>query len=227
MTNQGEKSKIKDAADRDWKADDWPLGGEEDLKFTLVYEGELLAYKEDRAPHKHSIRKQFHPQLRLLWEQRLNHWMTSNQVSGSVMKWNAGPPMVEQIAWNFQRGPFQFVPLVTEKLVLACKLNILFLRREVGLGRIVQGGDIDNRLKTLFDALRMPKTLEETGGLPLLDTEKPFFCLLEDDALITEVRVRADTLLTPTEGAGRNDVKLIIGVTVKPIQTLQCNTDFA
>ncbi len=218
---------MESVAERHWKADEWPLGSGEDVKFTLVYEGELLAFKEDRAPHKHSIRKQFHPQLRLLWEQKLNHWMTQNRVSGIVRRWEAGPPKVEQIAWNFQRGDFKFVPLVTEELVLACKLDILFLRREVGLGRIIQGGDIDNRLKTLFDALRIPKTMAEIGGLPLLESEKPFFCLLEDDALITEVRVRADTLLTPPDGAGPNDVKLVIGVTVKPLQALESNTDFA
>jgi hypothetical protein len=219
--------KVESVAERHWKADEWPLEGGENVKFTLVYEGELLAYKEDRAQHKHSIRKHFHPQLRLLWEQKLAHWMTSNRVSATVRRYEAGPPKVEQIASIFQTGPFQFVPLVTEKLVLACKLDILFLRREVGLGRIIQGGDIDNRLKTLFDALRIPKTMEEIGGLPLLESEKPFFCLLEDDALITEVKVRADTLLTPVDGASQNDAKLIIGVTVKPLQTLEGNTDFA
>ena len=73
----------------------------------------------------------------------------------------------------------------------------------------------------------IPKTLEETGNLPLLESEKPFFCLLEDDALITEVKIRADTLLTPAEGASPNDAKLIIRVTVKPLQTLEENTDFA
>lgn len=212
---------MESVLERHWKADEWPQGSGEDLEFTLVYEGELFAYREDRAPHKHSIRKQFHPQLRLLWEHKLAHWMTSNRVSATVRQYEAGPPKVEQIAWNFQRGPFQFVPLVTEKLVLACKLDILFLRREVGLGRIIQGGDIDNRMKTLFDALRIPKTLEETGNLPLLESEKPFFCLLEDDALITEVKIRADTLLTPAEGASPNDAKLIIRVTVKPLQTLK------
>jgi hypothetical protein len=35
-------------------------------------------------------------------------------------------------------------------------LNILFLRADIP-GKVVQSGDIDNRLKTLFDALRMPQ----------------------------------------------------------------------
>lgn len=197
------------------------------MEFTLVYEGELLAYREDRALHKHSIRKQLHPQLRLLWQHKLPHWLNSNQVSASIRRWDAGPPKVEQIGSHFQTAGFQFVPLVTEHLVVACSLDILFLRRGIGLGKIVQGGDIDNRLKTLFDGLRVPKTPEEIGGAKVEDDEKPFFCLLEDDGLITQVNIRAETLLTPQTNGKADDVKLIIGVTVRPLQTLQHNSDFA
>jgi hypothetical protein len=153
--------------------------------------------------------------------------MNSNQVSGSIHRWEAGPPKVEQIAAKYVLGNYGFVPLVTESLILACKLDILFLRREVGLGRIVQGGDIDNRLKTLFDTLKRPKDMDELGGWAIDDDEKPFFCLLEDDILITEVRIRADTLLTPPRDRNDDDVKLVIGVTVKPLQTLERNSDFA
>lgn len=134
------------------------------MKFTLVYEGELFAHREDRAHHKHSIRKQIHPQLRSLWQHKLPHWLNSNRVSAFIRRYEAGPPRVAQIGSNFQCGDFQFVPLVTEQLVVTCELDILFLRRGVGLGRIVQGGDIDNRLKTLFDALRVPHTMGEIGG---------------------------------------------------------------
>jgi hypothetical protein len=210
-----------------WKADEWPTAIGEDLEFTLVYEGPLLAYKEDRAPHKQFIREQLHPQLRLLWQHKLPHWMNSNQVSGSIHRWEAGPPKVQQIAWQYRRGDYGFVPLVTEGLVVACKLDILFLRREVGLGRIVQGGDIDNRLKTLFDALRIPKDMSELGNRTIPDEDNPFFCLLEDDILITEVKIRADTLLTPKKNDADDAVKVVIGVTIKPVQTLQHNSDFA
>src|SRR6266849_6098917 len=53
-------------------------------------------------------------------------------------------------------GGKQFVPLVRQSLALACSLDILFLRREEPGSLILQGGDIDNRIKTLFDALKMP-----------------------------------------------------------------------
>ena len=46
-------------------------------------------------------------------------------------------------------------------MALTCGLKILFLRKE-GPGKLIlQGGDIDNRLKTLLDALKMPSDLSE------------------------------------------------------------------
>src|ERR1700687_822862 len=95
----------------------------------------------------------------------------------------------------------------------ACSLDILFLRRD-GPGSLVRsGGDIDNRLKVLFDALRMPQTPDEVCGDTLGPDEDPFFCLLEDDKLISKAQVDTNWLLTPP-GAGEkiHDVHLIIGV---------------
>lgn len=200
------------------------------MEFTLVYEGQLFAHNEtrERAFHKHSIRKQFHPQLRRLWKLKLPHWINSTQTSQLRLKYNAGDPIIEQIARKFSVCGYKFVPLVREDLVLACKLDILFLRREVGRGKIIQGGDIDNRLKTLFDALKTPSRCEEIGGAKAESDEDPFFCLLEDDSLITEVRLRADTLLTPIDsGQDEHAVKLIIGVALRPLQVNENNTDFA
>ena len=63
-----------------------------------------------------------------------------------------------------------------------------------------QGGDLDNRLKTLLDALRAPKVLAEVPehAQPSAD-ESPFLCLLEDDALIDGLSVTTDRLLRPEE----------------------------
>jgi len=47
----------------------------------------------------------------------------------------------------------KFLPLVRQSLSLVCKLDILFLRKEEPGGIITQSGDIDNRLKTLFDGI--------------------------------------------------------------------------
>jgi hypothetical protein len=54
------------------------------------------------------------------------------------------------------RGKFNVVPLVTARLNLMCHLDIVFLRPGQPGSVITQGGDIRNRVKTLFDALQAP-----------------------------------------------------------------------
>jgi len=97
--------------------------------------------------------------------------------------------------------------------MVACALDILFLRRE-GPGSLIRsGGDIDNRLKVLFDALRMPQTCDEVCGDSPTPDEDPFFCLLEDDKLISKVAVETNWLLTPlADNEHINDVHLVIRV---------------
>jgi len=94
--------------------------------------------------------------------------------------------------WN--RGGFNLVPLVTPDMSLRCSLDITLLRPEESRFIYTQG-DIDGQLKTLFDALRIPANTGETGGMGPQDDEDPLFCLLEDDRLISEVRVATDQLL--------------------------------
>jgi hypothetical protein len=91
------------------------------------------------------------------------------------------------------------------------ELRVMMLRPEAP-GRLLQGsGDIDNRLKTLFDALSMPPqdNALPRGAVPE-EGETPFFCLLEDDSLVTSVTVQVDQLLEPT--TERNFVDLRIDV---------------
>lgn len=106
---------------------------------------------------------------------------------------------------------FRFAPLITERLTHVAKLNITLLTPEEPGRAITQGGDLDNRLKTLFDALRAPKTESELPSNEAPQSgEAPFFCLLEDDALISSVSVITDRLLRPNESP--NTVVLLIHV---------------
>ena len=68
------------------------------------------------------------------------------------------------------------------KISLLCSLNILFLRRDIP-GSALSAGDIDNRIKTVIDALRRPRHANELAyhATPAAD-EDPFFRLLEDDS---------------------------------------------
>lgn len=172
------------------------------MEFRLVYKGALPAEGAggSRTKEKHAIRKALHSQLRDLWNQ--HGFLRSN---------------IEYWADNYQRCGFRFVPLVRSRYPGAtCNLDILFLRRDNPGNLVRSGGDIDNRIKVLFNGLKMPGDCGQLGGATPDPDEDPFFCLLEDDSLITEVRVTTDRLLIPLEDQEHiHDVMLVIHVVVK------------
>jgi hypothetical protein len=137
------------------------------------------------------------------------------------------PSDLESLMERFSRCGYRFVPLVTKNLQLLCGLEILFLRPDTP-GAILKSGDIDNRLKTLFDALRLPSDGAELGGYSSPgDDEDPLFCLLEDDCLISKVSVETDALLEPIgEGVNANDARIVITVTLRPYITNVYNLMF-
>lgn len=119
------------------------------------------------------------------------------------------------IARDFTKFGYRFVPLISRYFGTACSLNILFLRRDNPGNLIKSGGDIDNRLKVLFDGLTVPEHENHVDG-PAQAGEDPFFCLLEDDALITDVSVTTDRLLLPMETDEHiHNVHLILHVKTK------------
>jgi hypothetical protein len=189
------------------------------MRFRLVYEGPL--HSNGAPTEKHGIRKQLHGQLKELWVQHENLREIADfpqeDFDANEPVWAPGVGL-RQIARQHARCGFEFVPLVSWRFRLVCSLEILFLRRE-NPGAVVSGGDVDNRLKTLFDSLRLPKC-DEITEKPEAD-EQPMFCLLEDDRLITEVKVTTDRLLTPLgQGESRTDVLLIISVELEQTSRL-------
>ena len=168
---------------------EWPeiRKGETEVEFHLIYQGKLPAAGSSgtRAREKHDIRKVFHKQLVSLWNTQPFLAQFGKSTLGS------------ELPHRYDRCGYRFMPLVCEWFMAACALDILFLRRD-GPGSLVRsGGDIDNRLKVLFDALRMPQTCDEVCGDSPVEGETPFFCLLEDDKLISKVQVETNWLLTP------------------------------
>lgn len=204
------------------------------MQFRLTYEGLLKgASKNDtRAEHKHDIRREFHPQLERLWAIRKYLGRDKEPLPQVRIMINGDrdrppkPDKVQTLAEKFKRGKYRFVPLVTKELSLTCGLSILFLRPDYP-GGVVRSGDIDNRLKTLFDALRVPTVEEIKNSADPSDHEDPFYCLLEDDELITRVSVETDVLLQPTgEQQNPNDARLILTVDVKPSELTWGNIGF-
>jgi hypothetical protein len=116
------------------------------------------------------------------------------------------------------------VPLVTRELGVYCELDILFLRPDPP-GGAVESGDIDNRMKTLFDAVGMPREKTQVGRYTAPEpSEIPFFCLVEDDSVINKLTVETDRLLS--DEVTKNDAHLIITVRLHPIAITMANMGF-
>jgi hypothetical protein len=140
------------------------------MDFRLTYDGPLpsAGNNSTRKNEKHEIRMSTHPQLCELW--RTN-------------------PALKDLQGMWQKdclinvGHWRFLPLVSSRRHLHCSLKILFLRPGPPGKLVSEGGDIDNRIKTLFDALRAPNATEVPDPNPPGDGV--VCCLLEDDSLIT------------------------------------------
>jgi hypothetical protein len=89
---------------------------------------------------------------------------------------------------------YLWAPILLDRYSVHCELDVLILRRG-GIGSSISDGDLDNRVKTLIDCLKQPKG-QEIVGQPT-EQEKPFFCLLEDDKLVTRLEVQSDQLFKP------------------------------
>lgn len=172
------------------------------MEFTLYYRGPLKS--NGSSKDKHKLRQYFHPQLKMLWKQMpLSHHRF----------WLQYPPKKNERSVIKPLRGFNFAPLICEELALVAKLNITLLRPEPPGSIISQGGDIDNRLKTLFDALKVPTEINAIPNdtVPSGD-ENPFFCLFEDDKLITGISVQTDRFLEPT--VDKSEIILLLHVKV-------------
>lgn len=193
--------------------DAWPEDEGLTVEFRLIFKGKIPSQGRSGGctNEKHEIRLQIHEQLKILWREHpvLSEWSESD--------YQGGPTHSDVLADNYQRCNMRFLPLVSEKAGLGCALDILFLRRDPPGSPIISGGDVDNRLKVLLDGLKMPGTCDQlpSGWRPGAGQD-PLFCLLEDDGMITEIKVTSDRLLIPpAEDEHKNAVELVIHVTTK------------
>ena len=171
---------------------EWDTSEGRDMEIRLTYSGPLYAHNESQtgsgAPktqHKHDLRRHFHKQLKALWEQ---HPTLISYTATRAKYPDCG------ILDPYQREGFTWQPLVRgdPNHSLMCRLDILMLRHGGKGGALA---DIDNRLKTLSDALQMvqrPSDLPFKSGSttdrigPEAD-ENPFYALMENDKLISAV----------------------------------------
>jgi hypothetical protein len=212
------------------------------MKFTLIYDGDLPATgNSSRKPGEVArIRNCFHDQLADLWDSHIilrelertaRVPRITYQTELATEDWGVteySPPKFREPIPPLEQGqidlcaPIQkgtnvaYRPIVRESLGLACALDITFLRQEEPGNLVLQGGDIDGRIKTLFDALRMPSKPEEDAS-GITPTANPLQCLMESDALISDLSIRTGRLL----GARTRKVHavhLTIDVTIKVLR---------
>ena len=171
------------------------------MKFRLVYRGDIppasRANRRRNTDCKHEIRKEFHIQLK--------NFTNSDKVSDLVRR--IQPKRLKN---------YKFVPIVGKKN--HCSLDILFLRSDIP-GSPGFAGDIDNRVKTLLDALTTPSTKQEIPSEASPEQhEDPFFCLLEDDNLVSQLSVEMDQLfdLPSNSESISSDALLIVTVNLEP-----------
>lgn len=193
------------------------------MKFRLTYEGRVLASgnKNKRPESKHSIRSHFSPQIEYLWKHHpalteLGQRRFSNlSAAQEGINWPhpeiTGSTYLELLGDKFEQHGIKWLPLITADMKVKCSTDILLLRPH-GLDiSVINQGDIDGQLKTLFDSLAIPKSSKgiENGH------EQPVYTLLEDDSLIHRVNLETDTILSEPDDA--NFAKVIITVTLTPI----------
>jgi len=114
------------------------------MEFALHYRGPLSP--KANAADKHSIRRHFQAQMKKL--------CTGEDSPFRYHPQNWQMDSIKTV------GAFDFVALVSLWNRLLAEVEITLLRPEAP-GSIVSSGDIDNRLKTLFDAIKIPQHLQD------------------------------------------------------------------
>lgn len=178
------------------------------MEFTLRYVGQIP--KGTRGIH--AIRIAFDEQLADLWARDLRLKDVHPTAIRPFVKSARFPfdvrqqEKVEKVrttpdgihGYHEVRG-IRFVPLVTRWRYLRCELAVRLHRYEGDLhtgGVLYHGGDIDNKAKSLIDALRMPMGARD---LPTnAEHRRPvFYCVLEDDRLVTKLTLESRNRLGP------------------------------
>ncbi len=215
------------------------------MKFTLIYDDNLPAGQNSRATYASKMRNIFHDQLKDLWRSDARLRQLERTARTIPLHLGAGffgggpahfspvdppnyedqiPPLLEGqtdlCAPIEVKGVGNFKPLVRKSLSLFCHVDILFLRHDEPFTLLKKGGDLDNRIKILFDGLRKPDSPDELGGEVL--TADPLYVALEDDALIHGFSVRTGKLLG-VEKDKHHRVRLTIDINVKVARVREQN----
>jgi hypothetical protein len=208
------------------------------MELTLRFRDELPA--TGSPADKHKIRRQLHDQLSVYWSQdirlqEMNNDLKSLQIATRESDRFVVPrPIVgmKNFFWRYPLNGLDFIPLASDTQEIHCYLNMRIYRPSKKGSILFRGGDIDNQLKTFFDALRVP---HNTNELPASVPRDPdpnlwphMFCLLDDDRAITRLSIHSLRLLTPVpSGLSHPDnyVEIDFDVTIMPITPMSGTVD--
>lgn len=190
------------------------------MRFTLYYRGPLKP--NAGTSDKQRIREALHPQIKELWEHDPLAGMKAKLLDPKRSP--EIPPGGNNLL--FDRGIHTYACIVSSRVFATALLHITLLRPEEPGKILVHSGDIDNRLKTLLDALTIPQHESQipTGWNPT-DDQKPFFCLLEDDRLVSGLSIETERWLN-SDAASNSEVVLLIRVETRTSRKTFENVDF-
>lgn len=184
------------------------------MEFCIHYYGKLKS--RDNAAGKHAIRRALHDQVKSLCVSD-----RFAQVFKGDLEETRRP---EEKPMFVEHDGKRYWFLIAEDLATVVDLSITILVPHA-VGRIIQnGGDIDNRVKTLFDALRVPAVASEVPSSDSFDYGSGgMYCLLEDDKLINRISIRSYRDHAPLDG---DSVRCLIEVETKITRALWGNLNF-
>jgi len=182
------------------------------LEFHLTYRGPV--YSGGNRPNGTQARKRLQQNkhaLRLVFHQQL---MRFCELPGVLVDGDTTYPYILDQGTVRTIGKFKFFALGGKRRHgpllgdTACKLDILLLRPLA-----VTVGDLDGKLKTIFDALHLPNAAQLTH---VTESQMPrvTHCVVEDDDQITAVNARYDYLL---DAKTDDELFVVIHVLLQPL----------
>lgn len=148
------------------------------MEIILTYRGRIPAKRSDKEA-VWAIRKEFHLQLAKLWGKEpfdvLKRWEDAG--------FSADAPHFTR-HWRNQT----FVPFLGQDVSVGADLDITLLTGVPIQKRVISAGDLDNRIKRIVDALRVPKGHGEM--VEELPPDARWYCLLEDDDVVTSLSAK-------------------------------------
>ena len=181
------------------------------MRFRLHYRGPLKS--NGKPKHKQKIRSHFHHQLNDFWSQ-LPLYEQATKLLDPEYQYNILKKRTDRL----------YSSVINEKMSLIAQLDITLLRPEPPGSVISLGGDIDNRIKTLLDALTIPREEQIVHEDDTHDEDCIIHCLLEDDHLVTGLNITVDRLLGSDDP---KEVLVVIYVNVSNTKTTLENLSFA